>query len=408
MQDLIPVFKSLWRRKWSSGLMIFQLGLTISILSLIFYFLYTRTQVVFQDSGMDEARLTRLYMKLTGDSGNLADIIERDMAFLKSRDTIDNAAPFFIGPMRPWLPMRPFRTQLEQEEGGKVVSNILFTNEDALDTLGINLVEGRNFERHEIKVAQSNVVWGTSVALVSETLANKLYPGEQAIGRRLYEGDANGAEIIGIVTDFSPGFREPEISRNTVILPVIINEGYQDYLVKSVGKLDKAALEGVMLDMRQNNSTRSISDLLTLPDMREQELSQARFSIKVMTLFFLLLVLICGFGVVGLTSYRVASQLKQIGIRRALGASRLAICRYYLLENSVMFVCAQFMGAVLGPILAAGIFKTIDQTIVLPWYCVPVTGGIMFVMVMAAAAYPAFDASRVEPSSATRSLARDR
>ena len=127
--------------------------------------------------------------------------------------------------------------------------------------------------------------------------------------------------------------------------------------------------------------------------------------IVLMTGLSLLLVTITALGIVGMASFWVTQRTKQIGTRRALGATRTAIVREFQVENALLTTA----GAVLGVALAYGLnywFAKQANIAVLPWVYVLVGIVIVYLLGQMAVYRPAKRASQVSPAIATRTIYR--
>ena len=115
------------------------------------------------------------------------------------------------------------------------------------------------------------------------------------------------------------------------------------------------------------------------------------------------LLVVTALGIVGLASFWVQQRTKQIGVRRALGATRGQILRYFQVEN---FLIAG-IGIVLGMLLAYGLNQLLMGTYELPrlplWY-LPVGAVVLWLLGQAAVYGPARRAASVPPAVATRSV----
>ena len=115
------------------------------------------------------------------------------------------------------------------------------------------------------------------------------------------------------------------------------------------------------------------------------------------------LFIVAGLGIVSLASFYVTQRVRQIGTRRALGATRFDILTYFLLENWIITT----NGVVFGSLLSVGFSYWLTTSFDLPilaWYYV--VGGILAVWFLGliAVAKPARTASLVSPAVATRNL----
>jgi putative ABC transport system permease protein len=125
--------------------------------------------------------------------------------------------------------------------------------------------------------------------------------------------------------------------------------------------------------------------------------------ISILTFTIVLLVAITSLGIVGLASFSVSRRTRQIGTRRALGATKLAILRYFMTENFII----SLVGITVGAALTIGLNILMIETFALEriaWYLVPVAMLGMLGIGQAAVYGPARRASAVPPAIATRNV----
>jgi putative ABC transport system permease protein len=116
-----------------------------------------------------------------------------------------------------------------------------------------------------------------------------------------------------------------------------------------------------------------------------------------------LLVAITALGIVGIVSFNVNQRIKQIGTRRALGATRTDILRYFVTEN----VLITTLGLFVGTLLTISFNVYLVQQYNMPsfdWYLIPVGIFIMFAVGLISVMMPAVKASKVSPAVATQSI----
>jgi putative ABC transport system permease protein len=115
------------------------------------------------------------------------------------------------------------------------------------------------------------------------------------------------------------------------------------------------------------------------------------------------LLAVTALGIVGMASFWVAQRTRQIGTRRALGATKFDILRYFQTENFIITT----LGLIAGGVLAYGLSLWLMQQYQsprLPWYYVPVGFVCLWLLGQLAVFGPALRASRVPPAVATRSV----
>ena len=115
------------------------------------------------------------------------------------------------------------------------------------------------------------------------------------------------------------------------------------------------------------------------------------------------LLTITALGIVGMASFWVAQRTKQIGTRRALGATRMSILRYFLTENFLITTAGLLVGAILTYVFSFWLMAHFEGKL-LPWHYVPIGFLCLWVLGQIAVLGPATRASRVSPATATRSV----
>jgi putative ABC transport system permease protein len=155
--------------------------------------------------------------------------------------------------------------------------------------------------------------------------------------------------------------------------------------------------------LSQSSKDRIIRSVDTVEKARQRSYLGDAAMIKILTFVVSLLTVITGLGIVGLASFSVARRTRQIGIRRALGATRMGIIRYFMIENFIV----SSIGVVTGGILAVALNIVMVQAFSLSpmsWYVIPAAMVILWVVGQIAVAGPAQRASNISPAIATRSV----
>jgi len=190
--------------------------------------------------------------------------------------------------------------------------------------------------------------------IVSQTLATKIFPAGDALGKSIYLADyKRKVPIIGIVERL----QEPWISatyervENAMLQPYLYVETYSHYVVRAKPGQLPAAMKSTQKQLLSISRARVIDKTRSMLESRRRAYQDDRGLAVILGVVSVVLVVVTAFGIIGVTSFWVSQRRRQIGIRRAMGATRTAILRYFQTEN-LMIATA---GAVLGVLLALGL-----------------------------------------------------
>jgi putative ABC transport system permease protein len=151
------------------------------------------------------------------------------------------------------------------------------------------------------------------------------------------------------------------------------------------------------------NKDRIVRSMRSMDETRERSYRGDASMVKILTFTIVLLVAVTALGIVGLASFSVNRRTRQIGTRRALGASRAAILRYFMTENFLI----SLVGVLIGAGLTVGLNMLMVETFSLTrisWYLVPAAMLMLCVVGQIAVLGPARRAASVPPAVATRTV----
>ena len=267
---------------------------------------------------------------------------------------------------------------------------------DYFRTMGTRLVRGRDFTDADREGAPG-------VAVVSETLAAMLWPGEDALGKRVSFEGAGGPflEVVGVARDGkyrSLGDR----SRPYIYRPLMQSyEPRMTLVVRASG--DPRALAGPVREhLRALDRDLPVADVRTLEEQLDLSLLPARVAAYTLGGFGLLALALAAIGIYGVVSYTVARRTREIGVRVALGAGRADVLRLILGEG----LSAVGAGLGLGLLLSFALTRVLGGFL----YGVTASDPLTFVGVpallgsvaLAAGYLPARRAAKVDPMVALR------
>jgi predicted permease len=262
-------------------------------------------------------------------------------------------------------------------------------------TMGITLVRGRGFDARDGAGAPG-------AAVINETMASRLWPGEDPIGKRFRDApapDGRVREIVGVVRDGKYRWLG-EDPRNFIFVPLA-----QNYLPRTtimVKTNGAPALPAVRALVHELDPTLPVLNAMTLDEYASVGLLPQRLAGAVSGILGVVALLLAAIGTYGVTAYSVARRTREIGIRVALGAQRRQVLGLMLRHGLAL--------AAAGTIVGVGAALALTQLIAGLLYGVsshdPVTFGagaaLLFVVATLASYLPARRALAVEPVDALR------
>jgi putative ABC transport system permease protein len=226
---------------------------------------------------------------------------------------------------------------------------------DYFRTLGLRLEAGRWFTRRDVDAAEA----GHPVVAVNRAFVRKFFPNENPIGRQLLDGDRkNASEIVAIVSDYRA--MGAENGNRPTIFHARIDLADATLLVR--GRTDSLALASAIRDTVWSLD-RGLPAVKVLPMTHYVDgwLSEHRFNTLLLEVFAGLALVLAMMGIYGVLSNLVASRVREIGIRMAIGASPAAIGRMVLRQSLLpvsIGIAAGLAGSlVLGRFLEALLFQ---------------------------------------------------
>jgi len=275
----------------------------------------------------------------------------------------------------------------------------------AIEALGVELVAGRDFTEAELAMDTEDFEGETTPAIVSRAHAEKVFGDPAPLGKVMESTTGESSEyVVGVVDRMPNSWPDNEENAEYAVLmsgrPGSARRAY--YLVRA----EPGAVEAVfpMLDEAVLGvEPGRIVEVETMVDVKRDTFSANHALVKILSAIIALLVFVTGLGVVGLTSFSVTQRRRQIGTRRALGATRGAILRYFLVENWLVIG----LGLVLGVGLTYGLNYALAEAAAAPklgWELLAGGAALLWAAGLAAALWPAVRATRVAPVVATRTV----
>lgn len=264
------------------------------------------------------------------------------------------------------------------------------------NTMGIPLLRGRNIEAGDGAGAPD-------VAVVSRTLAEHLFPGENPIGRRLiYEwNDTTYAEIVGVVGDVH--------HENLATAPYMeiyrplaqFSYSFMSVVVRSDLEPQRLA-DALKSEVRTLDGDQPVGTLWPLRELLSESLARPRLNTLLLGVFGIVGLVLAGLGIYGLMSYAVVQRTQEIGIRMALGAGRNTVMLMVVRRGVVLALVGMIIG-IIGALMLTGMLTRLLYGVSprdpLTFVTIPLFLGLVALL---ASLIPAARASRVDPIVAMR------
>ncbi|TPG47747.1 FtsX-like permease family protein [Rhodanobacter glycinis] len=410
MLHIKPIVVALKRHKAGTVLIALQIALTLAIVCNALFIIQQRIGRLSRPTGMVESNLLAIQNRWVGvDDNATGPLIKSDLQALRQLAGVEDAISTNSFPLRGGGWSMGVR---HDPDAKKPVSSaaIYAVDDHALSTMGAKLIAGRNFRSDEIVWVEQKAYAASPQIIITKALSDKLYPNGSALGKTVYITDtARPSTVIGIVEHLQvpwSGTWSDSFSDCVVLVPTQLTGNFGSYLIRSKpGQLAAITATAPRL-LIKNNRLRTFSrdrGVRTFETVRAQAYKSDRGIALLMGVVCAMLLAITAAGIVGLTSFWVGQRRRQIGVRRALGATRHDILGYFLTENLLIGIA----GVVIGALLAIGInLWMVTQFEMARLSMTYVAAGVVALLLLGQGAVlaPALRASRVSPVEATRSV----
>jgi putative ABC transport system permease protein len=400
-----PILAALKKHRLATVLIAVEIALACAVLCNAVFLIASRLSAMQIVSGVDESSLG--FLSLEGfDPKQADDLNARVTSGLRKIPGVESVQVVSSVPFGEWSGVAGISLDPEGKHHGGVVQFYL-GGPGTPKALGLQLVEGHLPAQADYQPV-SNFLPAQASVLVTRTLAEHLWPGEDALGKEFWV-DKFHFRVTGVLKHLSVSQYNEEGENGaewTVFIPTIPGPQFAGtYLVRA----DPQDLDRVMVQAKTAIAKIAPDAVLdhewsdTIPALRTKFFKTDRAMAGLLVGVIVALLGVTAFGIVGLASFWVAQRRKQIGIRRALGATRADILRYFQTEN---FLIVTF-GIVLGVVLAIGINLALMKFFEVPrlplWY-LPVGVVALWLLGQLAVLAPALRAAAVPPVVATRSV----
>ena len=408
--DIKPIFSSLSRHKFTACLLIAEIALTCAIVCNAVFLIRQRLEAMERVTGLAEHELVYVQLANIGNRPDGAARTAEDLAALRSIPgatdaTSINQVPFGGSSSNMGLRVDPAQHSDTLNAGQ-------YLGENLVSTLGLKLVEGRDFRPEEYSdigivfaaLRKGNLDGLSRSILISRATAERLWPGQDPLGKDVYVGKNVALTVIGVVDRLVRGRQFQQGADYSVINPFRMDTSFgMLYVIRCASADREQVLKSALAKLKVLDPNRIVLDKGTYDELRHRYFRNDRAMAGILIGVSLALLIVTALGIVGLASFWVAQRNRSIGVRRALGATRGNILHYFQTENFLL----TSMGIVLGMALAYGVnlFLIVHYELPrLPAIYFPVGAILLWLIGQAAVLGPALRAAAVPPVVATRSV----
>ncbi|MEO1576123.1 MAG: FtsX-like permease family protein, partial [Pseudomonadota bacterium] len=290
------------------------------------------------------------------------------------------------------------------EDDDGTPANYYYMDHRGIETLGVELAAGRSFRPEDVvRITDPEVFERPKVAIATRAFLKKLFPDDvEYVGKVFYSGD-DPVEVVGVIEKMQGAWVSWDNFEQVVVFPLIEPGPLAGYLVRTEPGKANALLAEIEDKLGQSDTTRLINHAATLRENADRSYSRDRGMAVALGIVIALLVTVTALGIVGLAAFNVRTRTKQIGTRRAIGARRGDILRYFLAENWLMTTGGVVLGVVLTFVLNYYLATEYSLDKLDPVY-VPAGILAMWGLGLLAVLGPARRASVISPAVATRTV----
>lgn len=403
--DLKPIFLSLKQNKFMALLMIIQIAFTMGVLSSSVLVATTTLQEWNVPSGIPHNDIVRISPEFFDDSQDVGQAIVNDLNRVKAIPAVINAAPSNAVPFTAENMIDVYLATEEDAQGFKTV--VFESDEQIIDVLQLSLIDGRLITASDVVKGEiESTPQSASEVMISQDMAKVLFGDDSAIGKTIWLAkSADPVKVIGVYSNFMTGERlnGRGKSYHSIIRPQVKwSQNQQPHYLMRVETGTAVALLEDIIDVFYLERGRYInsSELLKRTQKRMYDGRGSR-ALTFLVLSFVLLI-ITGLGITGLTAFQVTQKRKQIGTRRALGAKKSDIMRYFITENSVLTL----IGLIIGVLVTLSITFELSEQAGQNFFNLSVllmTALLLWLANILAVWFPAKRAANIAPAIVTRS-----
>ncbi len=404
MLEIGLIVRALLRNKIGALLIALQIALTLAIMVNAIFMIQDRNQQMNRASGLDESNTFYLTNTVFGNDYNLKAHMQTDLHAIRNTPGVVNAIQINAIP----LSGGGWSMSLQHEPGDDkdtVGSAVYMVDEHGIDTMGLTLIAGQNFSAQDVQWrAKGQTTWPAKT-IITKAFAKQLYPDDWqlAIGKTFYISQTQPMQIIGVIDKLQAPWNGWDGVERSMLVPFQMETQSTYYFIRTEAGRRDELMPTIEKLLAESDKQRIIRRVTTVEETRARSYRQHNATNKILTTVIITLTVITGFGIVGLAIFSINRRTKQIGTRRALGATQWQVMRYFMVENFLISTVGIFIGVIGAIGLNMWLVNTFNLS---PIGVELIIFGVLtlFIVGQLAVLYPARRASLIAPATATRTV----
>ena len=289
----------------------------------------------------------------------------------------------------------------EPAAGDQPVTGVSVVEPHFFRTLSIPLIKGRELTENDTGDA-------SRVLLINETLAQKYFPNEDPIGKRLmisWDRSDGSEEIVGVVGDVHQDGLSTEVKPMIYWPSARTPYSTMSIAIRATGN-PMNFVSAVKEKVHSLDPNLPLADLKPMEDWMSDSIAQPRFNTQLLTIFAVVALILAGVGIYGVMAYSVTQRTQELGIRMALGAQQSEAIKLVISQAMTLAAMGVAIGLIVAFVLAklltsfSSLLFNVKATDPLTYIQMAVT---LLAIALLASFFPARRATKVDPMIALRS-----
>jgi putative ABC transport system permease protein len=399
--EIRPILASLRKHRIPAILIVLEIALACAVLCNAVFMIGQRVVDIHRSNAIDERGIGVVTVD-GADPKMVSSDIPRNLARLRGIAGVQAVAVTNTVPLSNNNWGWAFGTTADTRFNDAVNVSAYFLGDGGEKALGLQLLQGRFFSSDEYADSKrgSMPLVDTHVVIVTQSVAERMWPGQSALGKVLYSKPL-AYTVVGVVADVLRPFVNSQHAWYSTFFPLSPDSSLSYYVVRSAPQDRDRVLRQAQQALSELDPVAVVKGH-SFTDIRDQYFANMSSMAWMLVLVCVVMLAVTAFGIVGLTSFWVQQRRRQIGIRRAVGATRGHIMQYFQAENFLLSSAGIVLGMALAFAINLYLMHHYEMTR-MPWFYPPGGAIALWLLGQLAVFGPALRAAAVPPVVATRS-----